>query len=63
MGCGAIFYAVSSRRLQRTLAFYLTPDEAQAAMESVLDEEPEMAEDLEIVRIDFSGAALVEPVR
>ena len=63
MGCGAIFYAVSSKRLKRTLAFYLTPDEAQAAMESVLDEEPEMAEDLEIVRIDFSGAALVEPVR
>ncbi|MFQ5426501.1 MAG: hypothetical protein ACE5EV_05440 [Gaiellales bacterium] len=63
MGCEAIFYAVSSKRLGRTLAFFVSPEEAQAALDSVLEEEPEMANDLEVVRIDFSGTALVEPVR
>jgi hypothetical protein len=62
VGGNALFYAVASRQLQRTLAFYLTIEEAQAALESVVDEEPELAGDLTIVRIDFSAPAIVETV-
>ena len=57
-----MFYAVASQALQRTLAFYLTQDEAQAALESVLDEDPAMRDDLTVVRIDFSAPAIVETV-
>ena len=59
---GPVFYAVASNQLQRTLAFYLTQEEAQAALTSVLEDEPDMHPDLSIVRIDFSGAAIVETV-
>ncbi len=58
----SIFYAVASEKLQRTLAFYLTPEEALAAMASVTEEEPELGSDLSVVRIDFSGSAVVETV-
>ena len=59
---GPVFYAVASNRLQRTLAFYLTQEDAQAALASVIEDEPDMQPDLSVVRIDFSGAALVETV-
>lgn len=60
MGGVQIFFAVASERLQRTLAFYLTQEEAQAALLSVIEDEPELARDLSVVSIDFSGAPLVE---
>ena len=62
MGGGPVFYAVASNRLQHTLAFYLTQEEAEAALASVVADEPGMAPDLSIVRIDFSGAPLVETI-
>ena len=59
---GHVFYAVASARLQRTLAFYLTQEEAEAALASVVADEPDMEPDLSVVRIDFAGTALVETV-
>jgi len=43
--------------------YYLRSEEAHAVLDSVPETEPEIAYGLEIVRIDFGGAALVEPVR
>ena len=57
-----MFYAVASNQLQRTLAFYLTQEEAEAALASVVEDEPQMQADLSVVRIDFSGVPLVETV-
>lgn len=59
---GLVFYAVASARLQRTLAFYLTQEEAEAALASVVEDEPDMEPDLSVVRIDFSGAAQIETI-
>lgn len=59
---GGVFYAVASNKLQRTLAFYLTQEEAEAALASVVEDEPQMQRDLSVVRIDFSGVPLVETV-
>ena len=59
---GPIFYTVASKSLQRTLAFYLTEEEAKAALASVVEDEPDMRRDLSVVRIDFSRVPLVETV-
>ncbi len=57
-----MFFAVASARLQRTLAFYLTQEDAEAALASVVEDQPDMQPDLSVVRIDFSGAAQVETI-
>jgi len=60
--CESFFDTVASEKLQRALVFYLTSEEALAAMASVADEKPELGSDLRVVRIDFSISALVETV-
>ncbi len=62
MGGTPAFYAVASVKLQRTLAFDLTQEEAEAAMASVTEEEPNLGTDLSIVRIDFFGTPTVETI-
>lgn len=57
-----VFYAIASRELQRTVAFYLSREDAEAALRSVLEEEPARAADFDVVRIDFAGEAVVELV-
>jgi hypothetical protein len=57
-----VFYAIASRELQRTVAFYLTQEEAEAALASVLEDDPAREPDFEVFRIDFGGAPVVDPV-
>jgi hypothetical protein len=48
-----IFYAVVSDEIHQVIEFFNTPAEAEAMLETVLEDEPEWRETLYIERVEF----------
>ena len=57
-----IFYAVVSGEIHQVIEFYRTPAEAEAMVELVLEDEPDLEDVLWVEPVDAKGTALDDAV-